>query len=169
MFIQRHMRSDALDSIMRFFTRLGNGGILWLLTAAVMWTMPRLRRCSVSIAVVLVVGVLTGNLIIKRLSSRSRPFDDYSSIRPLVKPPKDCSFPSCHSMSSFACATIICCFSVPLGAIALSIATIIAFSRLYLFVHYPSDVVVGVLWGIIIALSTNWYLSNFVFEIPMAF
>ncbi len=162
-YIQRHMRTRPLDVAMRFFTRLGNGGTIWLCAAALMWLVPGWRDCAISIATVLVVGLLTGNLIIKRLSSRMRPYD-FLDRKPLVKPLKDYSFPSCHAMSSFACATMICYFSRPLGFVAVGIAALIAFSRLYLFVHYPTDVVLGSLWGVIIALTTHWFLATYLFR-----
>ena len=162
LYIQQRLRTPARDRLMRFFTRLGNGGTVWLCCAALMGLSPQFRTCAISIISVLIVGLLTGNLIIKRLSSRIRPYD-FLDWQPLIKPLKDYSFPSCHAMSSFACATMICFFSVPLGLLALGVASMIALSRLYLFVHYPTDVIVGSLWGIIIAFTTRWFLLTYIF------
>ena len=96
--------------------------------------------------------LLTGNMILKPLVARMRPFTVNTAIELLIPPPTDFSFPSGHTYASFASATAICRNNRKIGVPALILASLIAFSRLYLYVHYPSDV----LGGAVVGLAAAW-------------
>lgn len=100
----------------------------------------------------LILCLLIGNLFLKPVVARVRPFDINTAIDILIKKPLDFSFPSGHTMSSFAAATVLIYMDKKIGAISLILATIIGFSRLYLYVHYPSDVVIGLLIGVLLGI-----------------
>ena len=140
-----------MDRLMPWVTRLGNGGLVWLALAAVLL----LFNISLSLRIFcgMGLGLLFGNLLIKLSVRRFRPcwIDEEHPL--LVNVPGDYSFPSCHSLSSSIAATILT-FTIPwVGWIVVPLALLIAFSRLYLYVHFPSDVLVGTLLGIGIGLS----------------
>lgn len=147
-FIQNNLRNGFLDIIMRFITHIGDYGIIWFLTAVVLMTVKKTRAVGFAILAALLLCLLVGNLTLKPLIARERPFTVNASIELLIPRPADFSFPSGHTMSSFAAATVIFLANKRFGTVALVLAGAIAFSRLYLYVHYPSDVLAGGLIGI---------------------
>jgi undecaprenyl-diphosphatase len=112
----------------------------------------------------LLLCFLLGNLLLKPLVGRIRPCDIHSSIPLLIARPTDYSFPSGHTMSSFAAANIIFHANVELGIAAYILALLIAFSRLYLYVHYPSDVLAGMILGLFVSASFLWIMKLNVIE-----
>lgn len=147
-FIHDNISCGFMDFIMPKITFLAEGGILWLLAAVIMLFFRKYRRGSIAIAGGIVGCLLVGNLVLKHLVARSRPCWIETDFPMLIAVPKDFSFPSGHSMVSFAAAVVIFHYNRKLGTVALVLAALIAFSRLYLFVHFPSDVLVGTLIGI---------------------
>ena len=153
-FIQANMRSPFLDMIMPFITHLGAGGILWIILSIVMMCMKKYRREGFAMAVALVLCFVFCNVLIKNIVARTRPFEMNTMIEPLITLPSDFSFPSGHTTASFAAATaLLLCKNKPLGIPALILAVLIAFSRLYLYVHFPSDVLAGMILGTILAFA----------------
>ncbi|MCL1903782.1 MAG: phosphatase PAP2 family protein [Oscillospiraceae bacterium] len=150
-FIQNNIRNEFLDVLMQIVTHIGDYGLIWLITAIVLIAIKKHRACGIIMAVSLLLCLLIGNIMLKPLIARPRPFSENSTITLLIAPPSDYSFPSGHTMSSFAATTVL--FLSSLGRYikipALILSTTIAFSRLYLYVHYPSDVLAGALMGII--------------------
>lgn len=146
--IQR-IHNRLLDSIMIFITSLGDNGIIWVVTSIVLISLKNYRKCGFMIIIALILSVFVVNVIMKNLFSRSRPCWIDKSINLKVKNPKDFSFPSGHTSSSFAAAIAIFLSYTTGGIIALILASLIGFSRMYLFLHYPSDVLVGAVLGII--------------------
>ena len=98
-------------------------------------------------------GFLLGNVMLKNIAARQRPCWLDPSVELLVPVPKDFSFPSGHSLVSFEGAVCIFLFNRKWGIPALMLAVLIAFSRLYLFVHFPTDVLAGIIMGTVIAWS----------------
>jgi undecaprenyl-diphosphatase len=149
--IQRRVRCSLLDRVMPVITSLGTCGVIWGVVMLVFLRMMKYRRIGLILFVTLIFCAVITNAVIKPLVARPRPCHVFTNIRLLIARPLDFSFPSGHTMSSFAAATIIVHANQTLGIIAFVLAVLISFSRLYLFVHYPSDVLAGTAFGVTIA------------------
>lgn len=148
------IHTPLLDKILAFITSLGNAGIIWIVLAVVLLILPKTRKTGIIVAAALLVDLILCNLILKNLVARVRPYDVNTAIAILIKKPLDFSFPSGHTAASFAAMTALFLAKMKKAWIAaLILAVLIAFSRLYFYVHYPTDVlggaVVGILSGII--------------------
>lgn len=148
----QNIHNGLLDSIMVFITSLGNAGIIWIVLAVIFLFSKKYRKCGIAMALALLFSFIFGNVILKNVFERPRPSWVDTNVMLLIKNPTDFSFPSGHSFASFAGATVIFMYHKKEGIAALILAGLIAFSRLYLFVHYPSDVVLGSLFGVISAI-----------------
>lgn len=145
-FIQEHVRTPLLDPLMKFFSFLGNGGWFWITLCVILALNKKTRRVGLTVGFSLAVCFAAQELVIKNIVQRPRPFTTFSYLHPLITRPHSFSFPSGHTTSSFACALTLFRetkkrYSVP----ALVLASLIAFSRLYVGVHYPTDVLAGIL------------------------
>lgn len=141
-----------LDFLMPRVTELGSRGIIWIITAIALLFTKKYRKWGILIIIGLLVGLLVGNVILKPLIARPRPCWIDASVKLLVANPTDYSFPSGHTLSSFIAATILTLCNRKFGYIAVPLAFLIAFSRLYLYLHFSSDVLGGMLIGIGIGL-----------------
>lgn len=142
------IRSPVVDMVMTFITRLGNAGAVWIVLAVILLIIPKTRRSGAVLAAALCVDALLCNGILKTLFGRIRPYDVNTSVRLLIARPVDFSFPSGHTAISFAAVTaLMMAGERKLWKPALVIAVLIAFSRLYLYVHYPTDILGGVIVG----------------------
>lgn len=148
-FIQNNMTSPLMNSIMMFFTTLGNVGIIWIITGATLLCFKKYRYWGAMILVALIFTFVIDEVVLKNLIDRPRPFVVNTDITLLIPEPSGSSFPSGHAATSFACAYVIFKCNKKMGIIALSVAAVIAFSRIYLYVHYPSDILVGAILGLI--------------------
>ncbi len=153
--IQKNIKCDALDFLMPKLTKLGNGGFFWLISAVFMLMSKTYQRYGVAMLVGLASGVLTGNIFLKNVVARHRPCWLEEAIL-LIRNPKDYSFPSCHTLSSVIAAVIMTSANWHFALFAIPIAAIIAFSRLYLYVHFPSDVLASVILGLILGNLGLW-------------
>lgn len=151
-FIREHFSCPALDFLMPKITLLGNGGALWIIAAVILMIIKSRRRMGITLSAALIGCGMIGNLLLKNIIARARPFSVNTAVEILIKLPTDYSFPSGHSMASFAAAAVIFHFDRKLGTAVYVFAAVIAFSRLYLYVHFPSDVAAGILIGIAIGL-----------------
>lgn len=150
--IQSHLRCGVLDWLLPKLTALGNFGVFWIAAALVCLEVKRFRKCGVAMANALIIGLLVGNITLKLLVARDRPCWISPLDTMLIATPKDYSFPSCHTLSGFAAAVPMLRYHRKWGIAAVTLAAVIALSRLYLYVHFPSDVLVGGILGIAIAL-----------------
>lgn len=146
-FIQKYIRCDFMDHVMPYITRLGNGGIIWIVIALVFLKSTQYRMSGVILLTTLLISALLGNLVLKPLVGRDRPCYVNKTVPLLITRPNDYSFPSGHTMTSYAAANVIFYVNSYLGIAAYTLASLIALSRLYLYLHYPSDVVAGILLG----------------------
>ncbi|NLW88746.1 MAG: phosphatase PAP2 family protein [Clostridiaceae bacterium] len=146
--IYENLRSRKLDPVMRFLSFSGNVGIIWLAVAITLYVTKISREATFCILGALFSSVFIANIVLKRAMKRERPFLIRDDRQTIIAPPDDFSFPSGHTYSSFAAATAILMYAPRLGIIALVYAAGIAFSRLYLYVHYLSDVLFGILFGV---------------------
>ena len=144
------LHTPFLDKIMVFITRLGDAGIIWIVLSIVLLLIPKTRKSGAVMVVALVVDVLLCNIVLKNLVARTRPYDVNTGVHLLVAKLHDYSFPSGHTAASFASVTALyLAGEKKLWKFALVLACLIAISRLYLYVHYPTDVLGGVLVGIL--------------------
>ncbi len=150
-FIQEHIRCAFLDFLMPVITTLGNGGIIWIIAAVVLLLIPKYRRDGIALAVGLIAVLIIGNITLKPLIARIRPFDLVEGVELLIKAPADFSFPSGHTLSSVTAAAILTMADKRFGIAAWPLAVLIAFSRLYLYVHFPSDILGGIVIGAVIS------------------
>ncbi|MGI6013168.1 MAG: phosphatase PAP2 family protein [Oscillospiraceae bacterium] len=148
-FLQQHCRTQGLDKIFSTITHLGDAGIIWILLAAALLLIPKTRRCGIVVSIALILDLILCNGILKNLVARIRPFDVNTAVELLIQKPSDYSFPSGHTAASFAAVTALYCTHSRLRYPAFCVALLIAFSRMYLYVHYPSDILGGVLLGVI--------------------
>lgn len=149
--IQDHLVGGALSPLMVGLSTLGNLGAVWIVIGLWLICHENYRRAGVAVFIGLGFSLVVGNGLLKHLVMRGRPCLEYSGIFLLIQAPgpNDYSFPSGHTFGSFAAAAALF-FGVKRlwGILALLLAGAIGFSRLYLFVHYPSDVLAGCVLGI---------------------
>ncbi len=148
--IGRTFQSDFLDRIMPWITFLGDHGWFWILLSALLLISKPTRKIGLTMALALLFSLILANITLKPLVARIRPFDLNTAVQLLINAPKDFSFPSGHTQASFAAAAALFCYRKKAGAAALILAALIAFSRLYLYVHYPSDVLAALIIGILL-------------------
>lgn len=141
------LHNEWLNALMIFFSAMGNGGIVWIVTSVVLALIPRTRKCGFAMMASMALTFLFGNLLLKNLIARPRPFFVDESVALLIPRPSEYSFPSGHTANSFAAAVVIFSHYRKAGIGALLVAAVIAFSRMYLFVHYPTDILGGLALG----------------------
>lgn len=148
-FIQAHCKSPVLDRIMVFLTTLGNAGLIWIAIAIVLLSYKRYRKCGIYLLCVLPIASILCDEVLKIIFRRIRPCNIYRQVPLLIGRHHSYSFPSGHTMVSFAAATVLFYYNRYLGIAGYILASLIAFSRIYLFVHYPSDILGGILFGVL--------------------
>lgn len=141
--------NKVIDNIMPIITSLGNGGVVWIIIIALLIINKKYRKIGILAACALALVTVLGEGVIKHIIQRPRPFIEVSNIRLLIPKPSSSSFPSGHTASSFAVAFIVGKKIKKLKLPVYILAAAIAFSRLYLFVHYPTDIIGGIVIGVI--------------------
>ena len=170
--IQAHLQSTFLDFIMPYITILGDAGIFWIACAVILMLIPKHRKAGFSMGISLIFGVVVCNMILKPLVGRIRPYNYNLEVlklqwqdflvhgKLLVETPHDFSFPSGHTIASFEASVALYKNNKRLGIPALILASLISFSRMYLYVHYPTDVIASVILGTVFALIANWIVHT---------
>lgn len=154
LWIQEHLRGGWLDPLISLYTNLGEAGVLWILLSILLILFPRTRKAGVMTLVAMALCFLANDLVLKPLVQRPRPFLSVEGLIPLIEPPGSFSFPSGHSCSSFAAmGTLLQMLKGPRArwgkVLVVLLAVAMALSRLYVGVHYPTDVVIGSLVGLL--------------------
>lgn len=172
------LHNPITNPIMYGITSLGNGGIFWIILAAAMLLIfpKKYRKVGLSMAIALILSLIFCNGIMKHLWARPRAFwvegqnfvvgDQFENLYGIFQSIHDYSFPSGHSSASFAAATAIFMWRNKEGTAALILAALIAVSRLYLTVHYPSDVLVGTITGILYGIASYFIEQQLMKRIP---
>ena len=157
----QNLRTPIGDVVVPLITRLGDAGIIWIILTVLLLIIPKTRKTGVIMLAALLADVLLCNVVIKNLVARTRPYEVVDGLKLLIEKQSDYSFPSGHTGSSFASA-IVLWKELPgkYGVMALIVAVLIAYSRLYVGVHYPSDVLAGVVIGTVLALVSVWLVKK---------
>lgn len=178
--IQEHVWCEVLNVLMPIITFFGEGGCFWIVLAVVFLFSKKYRKVGVTMAFALIVMLLVNDVTLKNIFARVRPFnfepfaDLYAGFpvsadgKPelLVSLPSSYSFPSGHTSSSFAAATAILLNKKwKVGVPAFVLAILIGFSRNYLMVHYPTDVLFGALMGMVYAVIAYFLIAKFVYPL----
>lgn len=148
------LHTPFLDRFMTAVTSLGDKGWFFIVLGIILFCFKRTRKMGAAVLLSLAAGGLIGNVVLKNLVMRDRPCWIDESVRLLIQNPKDFSFPSGHTLASFETAVSIFLYNRKWGVPVIVLASVIALSRLYLFVHFPTDVLSGMALGIFI----GWYV-----------
>jgi len=169
--IQANLQSELLDTVMPIITMLGDAGIFWIICSVILMFIPKTRKIGFGMAIAMALGLLVCNVTLKPLIARIRPYDYQIQVlkkewtdfllagKLLVETPHDFSFPSGHTIASFEACTVLMLGNKKLGIPATILAIAIAFSRMYLYVHYPTDVIASVILGSLFGIF-GWWASN---------
>ena len=142
------IHTSFLDTFMTSITKLGDAGIVWIILTVILLLIPKTRKSGVYMAVALIADLIICNVILKPIVARIRPYSINQTVQLLVTPLKDYSFPSGHTAASFASVSALYFAGRKrMAAGALIVSVLIAFSRMYLYVHYPTDVLGGMIVG----------------------
>lgn len=155
LWIQENVRSDFFTPLVKGITYLGNGGALMIAAALALMLIPKTRRLGFLCASALLVNVVINNLILKNAIARTRPYEVVEGLRLIIGRQSDYSFPSGHTTAGFSVASVIFMETRRrIGVPVVILALMIALSRLYVGVHYPTDVLVGIISGTLIGVMT---------------
>ena len=164
--IQANLSCGIMDILMPIITYFGEDGIGWIAWAVILLLLKKHRKTGLGMAFALALGFVICNLTLKPLVGRMRPHDFQLehfgiTVKLLVEGLHDYSFPSGHTIASIEAAAVILLNNRKMGIPAMLLALLIAFSRLYLYVHYPTDVIASLILGVVIALIANWLAGLF--------
>lgn len=149
-YIREHFSCAILDKILPILSSLVDAGIIWIALAIIFLFFRKTRKTGFTMGAALLLGLIVGNLILKPLIDRTRPYD-YKEVELIVKALDDASFPSGHTLACFEAAFALLFSKNKLWIPALVLSFVVAFARLYLYVHFPTDVLAGALLGILFA------------------
>ena len=154
LWIQEYIRNDFLTPIFKFITSLGDEGYVWIAIAIVLLFVKNFRKVGLMVGASLLGSLVFNNMIVKNIVARPRPYRMIETLTILIPEPGEYSFPSGHTSSSFA-AGVVLYLMLPkkYGIPAMVLAFLIGISRLYVGVHYPTDVLGGMVMGTLIAVS----------------
>ena len=167
--IQDTLKCAFMDFFMPFITLFGEGGIFWIGWAALLLLFPKHRKTGLAMGIALILGVLICNCFLKPAVFRLRPYDfienfDMSTL--LVHEHGDKSFPSGHTIASFEAAVVLLYYNKKMGIPAMILAVLVSFSRLYMFLHYPTDVSASIILGTLFARIGVWVMNKYYEKLP---
>ena len=156
----QELHSPIMDKIMIFITQLGDDGLFWIGIGIVCLVMKKHRRMGLQVLMSMLFTFIIGNLILKNLFARQRPCAIDPSIELIIPYPSEFSFPSGHTMNGVTAAMALFLNNKKIGIPALMIAALIAFSRMYHFVHFPTDILGGFCVGFTVAIIVNYVIDK---------
>jgi undecaprenyl-diphosphatase len=148
LYIKDNMHGIIMDKSMVISTYLGNGGIIWIIIVAILMINKKYRKIGFMALGALILSTILGEEILKNVVKRIRPSEGIPAWDLLIAKPLSYSFPSGHTTSSFAVAGVLAKYFERYAFGFLSLAALIGFSRLYLYVHYPTDILAGMILGL---------------------
>ena len=159
------------DTVMPIITMFGDGGIFWIAISVILMLTKKHRRTGFGMAFALIMGLLVCNIILKPGVARIRPYDFQlkyfaKEITLIAGGMHDFSFPSGHTIASFEACTALMLGNKKFGIPATILAILVAFSRLYLYLHYPTDVLASIILGTLFGLLGYWLAGKCNFTIP---
>ena len=166
LWIQENLRHEILTPLLQGITSLGDSGFIWILLTLILLLIPKTRKLGIMSAASLLLSLLINNVCLKNWVARIRPYEVIDGLTLITRTPMDYSFPSGHTASSFCAAVVLWksslyyqktnnpayCFPYPAGIAVMILAVLISLSRLYVGVHYPTDVLGGLISGVLIGL-----------------
>ena len=155
LFLIEHVHNPIIDHILYFFTTIGNKGLVWIIISVIMFIKRSTRKTGIIMLFALLLGLILGEIILKPTVGRLRPFLKYEGFESVISNLSPNSFPSGHTTSSFAASTVIFIKKIKFRMFYIILAFLIAFSRIYFTVHYPSDIVGGIILGLICAYAST--------------
>ena len=171
--IQANLQCGFLDFIMPIITLFGEGGIFWIAWAVILLFFPKTRKIGWSMGAALILGVLVCNVTLKPLIARPRPYDFQltefgKEIKLLIDAQHDFSFPSGHTIACFEASVVLLIHDKRMGIPAFILGILVSFSRLYLYVHYPTDVIFSVFVGTGFAFLGTFIVNKVYDRLPAA-
>ena len=154
LWIQENIRNEFLTSLFLVITKLGDDGIFFIITGIVLTIFKKTRKLGIVFLTALVLNFIVNNLVLKNVVARIRPYEVEEGLKALIPPVYGYSFPSGHTSSAFTCAVTLWFYNKKIFYGAFVVAALIGFSRIYLGVHYPTDVLFGAVFGTLIAIFT---------------
>ncbi len=162
LWIQQFLRVEVLNPVVKGFTTLGNVGLIWIVLSLLLLWKPSTRKAGITSLCAMILGLLVTNLCLKHLFMRPRPYEVMELLVPLVTSSDPNSFPSGHTCAAFA-AGIAWAKTMPkrwMRIVAVVQAVLMGFSRLYVGVHYPSDVIAGALIGSVCGIVAYYLIQR---------
>ncbi len=163
-FIQQYLNFNFLDPFLRVMTYSGNHGLIFIVFSVILLINKKTRKIGIYCLASLAIGALITNVSLKPLFARTRPYE-YSNIMLKIIKPTDYSFPSGHTTAAFAVAFVLLKtrYSIKNHKIYLYFlvfAILMAYSRLYFYVHFPSDVLAAVVIGYIASILAKYLIDK---------
>lgn len=167
--IKKYLQNKYLNILMRIITSMGNLGGIWIVVAGIILLNDKHNLSGYMVILTLIISTIIGEGIIKNIVKRVRPCNRCDNINLLISKPLSYSFPSGHALSSFAVAGVLSMYYVQYRLIFMGLALLIALSRIYLQVHYPTDIIAGIVLGtlcskFILIISQMEYIQNIKFR-----
>ena len=171
--IAANLWCPVLDTVMPIITMFGDGGIFWIAISVILMITKKHRKTGLAMAFALTMGLLVCNIILKPGVARIRPYDfqlKYFSkeIALIAGGMHDFSFPSGHTIASFEACTALMLGNKKFGIPATVLAILVAFSRLYLYLHYPTDVITSIVLGVCFVILGHLLAQKCKFRNPFA-
>lgn len=160
-FIYWHLHFPILDKLMVLITSLGDKGVIWIVIALLLLINKKTRMAGLLTLFALLLTAIIGEVFLKNIFQRPRPCTDFPSMLLLIDRLTSYSFPSGHTSSSFAAAYILSKYFKKYAFFFWTFATLIGLSRIYLFVHYPSDVIAGIVLGLICGKVVTYLYDHY--------
>ena len=156
----QNFSNPVIDKLMIILSTLGNAGVIWILFAILLLITKRHRKLGIQVIIAMMITFIIGNLILKNVIHRPRPYVVDPMLIPRVVKPLEYSFPSGHTMNGVTAALTMYFGEKRIGIPALILAVLIAFSRIYNLVHFPTDIIGGIVIGACSAIFVQWLMNR---------